>query len=1077
MTTTQSRRIQPGYEPIKGYVLEQLLGRGGYGEVWQAEAPGGLKKAVKFVFGRHDERCAEQELKSLERIKGIQHPFILTLERFELIENQLVIVTELAEGSLDDVLKQHQKRGASGIPRDALLGYMKDTADALDYLHQLYKLQHLDIKPANLLIVGGRVKVADFGLIKDLGEVECSLVGGLTPIYAPPEVFDGRPSMYSDQYSLAVMYQELLTGTRPFTGRTIAQLATQHVHNAPNLNPLPSYDRPSVARALEKTPQRRYESCSEFVNKLLHSHGQPAVHAAQPEAKSSQPESAPVENLPRLTGAAGMPSPTHPTHTLVVGLGGTGANCLHQLRERIQEPGAVSPMILHSVLIDTDLMTTRSAETVAPTDLAPRCRTVHTHIRTPQEYRDNGTQRLRSISRRWIYNVPRNSVTGGMRPLGRLALVDHGRQVMETLRAAVNEIKSALPEGAAPKIYVVGSLTGGSGSGMYMDVVYLLRHLLDESAMENDAIVSLLTTNRFQGDPARPLALHSTTSAVRELAYFLKPENGYPGDPGPGWPRVPAARTPLHNTYLIAQSRSVGAPDPIDSVLNYLWQDASVCGKWFQNGRQQTAPTTTQSATLRSLNVIQIGDPRQRQSNQLAPHLIKTLLLRWLGNPRKSDASATEFCNRMRRRCKLDVSAMQQQIRLWFGKTSSQLNARILEQLQPLDPTVLADHRAVTSHLLKWLTEQIDSKQTQSAAEQIANQIDREVTLRLQDSRLDLSSTLVGLEKLRAHIGTLHCKLVDHSDVDPFTLSQDDLPGCDQTTDPMLVDACRRGNHLVQIVACRIAASVAQSLLGSLVERSKIYSNASKTIALGIRRLTEDIGHSDDPWKSMNKSTSNLSTSIEDQLHDQMVMTWLYRAVHTPSSVDTDSLISQLTSTAAELIYQRLENRDETRAFGSASGADRDVRGTSVILPSGGGHPDSDRAEAANSGKTTYQESHAETIGMTQTHCWPVASSVPALTLPAALAAARPSLLECGGQQRLYLICRDKQQQLELEAQLPADNELSITTILARCSMPMLVHEAQGIELQKVIDWLDSLTGDDGKISARLATRCDIDWI
>ena len=100
MSTTVKNKIEPGYEPIDGYVLEKLIGRGGYGEVWQAEAPGGLKKAVKFVFGQHDERRAKQELKSTRTgSRGVQHPFILTLERFQLINGRLVIVTELADGS------------------------------------------------------------------------------------------------------------------------------------------------------------------------------------------------------------------------------------------------------------------------------------------------------------------------------------------------------------------------------------------------------------------------------------------------------------------------------------------------------------------------------------------------------------------------------------------------------------------------------------------------------------------------------------------------------------------------------------------------------------------------------------------------------------------------------------------------------------------------------------------------------------------------------------------------------------------------------------------------------------------
>ncbi len=86
-------------------------------------------------------------------------------------------------------------------------------------MQEVFSLQHLDIKPENLLILGGRVKVADFGLVKDIQDPSVSLVGGWTPVYAAPEVFKGHPSYRSDQYSLAIVFQELLTGVLPFSGR------------------------------------------------------------------------------------------------------------------------------------------------------------------------------------------------------------------------------------------------------------------------------------------------------------------------------------------------------------------------------------------------------------------------------------------------------------------------------------------------------------------------------------------------------------------------------------------------------------------------------------------------------------------------------------------------------------------------------------------------------------------------------------------------------------------------------------------------------------------------------------------
>ncbi|HRX81479.1 MAG TPA: hypothetical protein P5307_20560, partial [Pirellulaceae bacterium] len=66
-------------EPIPGYILRERIGAGGYGEVWRADAPGGLSKAVKIVYGPLKAGRAERELKALSRIKQVQHPLLLSL--------------------------------------------------------------------------------------------------------------------------------------------------------------------------------------------------------------------------------------------------------------------------------------------------------------------------------------------------------------------------------------------------------------------------------------------------------------------------------------------------------------------------------------------------------------------------------------------------------------------------------------------------------------------------------------------------------------------------------------------------------------------------------------------------------------------------------------------------------------------------------------------------------------------------------------------------------------------------------------------------------------------------------------
>src|SRR5207245_2941518 len=154
--------------------------------------------------------------------------------------------------------KECRLQGLPGIPREELLRYVQETSEALDLMNDEYQLQHLDIKPQNLFLVHNHAKVADFGLVKDLQGRMAAVTGGITPVYAAPETFDGWISRYCDQYSLAIVYQELLTGQRPFNGSNVGQLIMQHMRSPPTLTALTPSDRDVVARALSTVPISAY---------------------------------------------------------------------------------------------------------------------------------------------------------------------------------------------------------------------------------------------------------------------------------------------------------------------------------------------------------------------------------------------------------------------------------------------------------------------------------------------------------------------------------------------------------------------------------------------------------------------------------------------------------------------------------------------------------------------------------------------------------------------------------------------------------------------------------------------------
>src|ERR1700722_9807966 len=171
MTTVQQAPSprQAGAEPIPGYRLIEPLGQGGFGEVWKCEAPGGVIKAIKFVRkGSGGDGPATQELEALQRVKTLRHPFILSLDRLEVIDDVLLIIMELADQSLQGLYADYYRAGHTGMPRDELLSYLLEVAEALDWMNFEHGLQHLDVKPHNLFLVCNHVKVADFGLVSSL---------------------------------------------------------------------------------------------------------------------------------------------------------------------------------------------------------------------------------------------------------------------------------------------------------------------------------------------------------------------------------------------------------------------------------------------------------------------------------------------------------------------------------------------------------------------------------------------------------------------------------------------------------------------------------------------------------------------------------------------------------------------------------------------------------------------------------------------------------------------------------------------------------------------------------------------
>jgi hypothetical protein len=682
MNTSIAAQSFNAAEPIPGYRMIERIGAGGYGEVWKAEAPGGIAKAIKVVYGYQDDERASRELSALNRIKEVRHPFVLSLERIELVAGHLVIVTELATASMKMLFTDHRSSGLAGIPRSELLGYLRDAADALDYLYHEHSLQHLDVKPENLLLVGGRVKVADFGLVKDLQDVNCSMINGLTPVYAAPELFDGRPNCHSDQYSLAIVYQEMLTGVPPFLGRTTAQLAAQHLHSRPRLDCLPASDQAVISRALSKDPEQRFPSCREMVESLLEVTPNRPSHQSVMAAGANAyyaPQMAPVKTeivsregiragaaaatlstLSQALGAAPAvqdlppleikPQDAHYGPTIFLGIGGLAAKTLQSLRRRLVDRfGDLRALpALQLLLLETDAETLKTAtEGEDQTSLSNES-AILLPLRQPANYRLDSSNYLQWLNRRWIYNIPRSLQTQGLRPLGRLALVDNfaraAEQISRVIKAAVDPqglAASAEATGlpfaaAAPRVFIISSISGGTGSGMVLDVAYLVRKTLRDLGCSEEGLCGVLAHCTSRNPQGRELAVANAYAFLSELHHYSDFHQFYPGEPACGLPGFAAQDAPFTHTYVAHLGEELEPKEflgAVDTLANYLYSNAVTSAAAFfdkcRAPQQQGGDSASADPMVRTFGLCQLGLSYDDVPAAAVDSLCKALVTRW----------------------------------------------------------------------------------------------------------------------------------------------------------------------------------------------------------------------------------------------------------------------------------------------------------------------------------------------------------------------------------------------------------------------------------------------------------------
>ncbi|MEV5838567.1 serine/threonine-protein kinase [Nocardia sp. NPDC052112] len=252
------------------YRLDRLLGSGGTGQVWLArDTVADRAVAVKILACAHttDPTCRLRFTREARLAAQAPGPHRVPIHAFGELDGRLYIDMEFIEGT--DVAALVREAGPLDPARAVAI--IAQTAMALDAMHRI-GLVHRDVKPSNIMVgPTGFVHLIDFGIAHRIDQPAITAHGNVigTLAYMAPERFDGIAEARADQYSLACVLYECLTGQRPFGNADSPQQLRAHLLTAPpsaaTLNPAvpASLDR-VIARAMAKDPSQRYSSAGEF---------------------------------------------------------------------------------------------------------------------------------------------------------------------------------------------------------------------------------------------------------------------------------------------------------------------------------------------------------------------------------------------------------------------------------------------------------------------------------------------------------------------------------------------------------------------------------------------------------------------------------------------------------------------------------------------------------------------------------------------------------------------------------------------------------------------------------------------
>lgn len=266
------------------YRLTSRLASGGMARVYKAMDYKLQRQAAVKVLEEDkiadDKTLTKRFQREAQAIAALEHDNIITIYQYGEQDGVYFLAMKLVKGKdlADELARLRRSKQLMNVERAVYI--MEQVASALDYAHA-QKIIHRDIKPSNILIdKDDKAILTDFGLVlRAASETTMGTAFG-TPRYIAPEqaISSNKAVPQSDIYALAVIFYEILTGQTPFNGDSPMEIALSQISDPPptprSINPnIPPEVEKELLRALEKEPEKRHKTATEFVKAIKHAYG------------------------------------------------------------------------------------------------------------------------------------------------------------------------------------------------------------------------------------------------------------------------------------------------------------------------------------------------------------------------------------------------------------------------------------------------------------------------------------------------------------------------------------------------------------------------------------------------------------------------------------------------------------------------------------------------------------------------------------------------------------------------------------------------------------------------------------